>query len=105
MLDEVNEDSILKTGRFPPLPTISALGIALSTSPTAPLSRSDLVAPFDGSPRCNVAVAIGVEPDMQMVARGDHIGADDPLPTFHNYNDYIAHPSIRGKVVMKSSRY
>jgi hypothetical protein len=43
MLDEVNDDSILKTGRFPPLPTISALGIALSTSPTAPLSRSDLV--------------------------------------------------------------
>jgi hypothetical protein len=38
------------------------------------------MAPFDGSPRCNVAVAIGGEPDMQMVVRGDHIGADDPEP-------------------------
>jgi hypothetical protein len=37
------------------------------------------MAPFDGSPRCNVAVAIGGEPDMQMVVRGDHIGADDPF--------------------------
>jgi hypothetical protein len=35
-----------------------------------------LLAPFDGSPRCNVAVAIGGEPDMQMVAWYDHIGAD-----------------------------
>jgi hypothetical protein len=40
-----------------------------------------LLAPFDGSPRCNVAVAIGGEPDMQMVVRGDHIGADDPTAT------------------------
>ena len=41
-----------------------------------------LHAPFDGSPRCNVAVAIGGEPDMQMVVRGDHIGADDPFETW-----------------------
>jgi hypothetical protein len=36
------------------------------------------MAPFDGSPRRNFAVAIGGEPDMQMVVPGDHIGADDP---------------------------
>jgi hypothetical protein len=42
------------------------------------------MAPFDGSPRCNVAVAIGGEPDMQMVVRGDHIGADDPSLPFDN---------------------
>ena len=40
-----------------------------------------LLAPFDGSPRCNVAVAIGGEPDIQLVARGDHIGANDPSAT------------------------
>jgi hypothetical protein len=45
----------------------------------AAVRESASCAPFDGSPRCNVAVAIGGEPDMQMVARGDHIGADDPM--------------------------
>jgi hypothetical protein len=39
------------------------------------------VAPFDGLPRCNLAVAIGGEADMQMAVRGDHIDADDPEPT------------------------
>jgi hypothetical protein len=36
------------------------------------------MAPFDGSPRCKGRGSDWGEPDMQMVARGDHIGADDP---------------------------
>jgi hypothetical protein len=33
----------------------------------------------DSSPRCNVAVPIGGQADMQIVIRGNHIGVDDPL--------------------------
>jgi hypothetical protein len=42
-LGEVADTLILKTGSFPPLPTIAALGIMLRTGHASPLSRSDLV--------------------------------------------------------------
>jgi hypothetical protein len=76
-LSEVGTPRSLRQGA-PPLPANLSPGDNAQDEPHSAgiAKRFSAMAPFDGWPRCNVAVAIGGEPDMQIVVRGGHIGAD-----------------------------